>query len=124
MREKIIKIIGWASFILALIPVAVAALLIWSHTEYSPWGAFLDPLVEGAMEYGLNWSYWLAIIFGISGGAGVIATLFLAKVFPPRVIWIIDIFTVIFALADILLFYMVFQAGSSISLVNMVAERI
>lgn len=124
MRERIIKLIGWTSFILALIPVAVAALLIWSHTAYSPFGAFLDPVVESVMEYGMNWTYWLALIFGFAGGAGVVATLFAAKVFPPRVIWIIDIFTVIFALADILLFYMVYSSGSAISVVNMVAERI
>lgn len=124
MREHLIKIIGWISFILALIPVVIAALLIWSHTEYSFLGAFLDPVVEGVMEYGMNWTYWLALIFGLLGGAGVVATLFLAKVFPPRVIWILDIFTVLLALADILLFFMVFSAGSTISLVNMVAEKI
>lgn len=124
MREHLIKIIGWISFILALIPVVVAALLIWSHTEYSFFGAFLDPVVEGVMEYGMNWTYWLALIFGFVGGAGVITTLFTAKVFPPRVIWILDIFTVVFALADIVLFYMVYSSGSAISLVNMVAEKI
>lgn len=124
MRDQIIKIIGWASFIAAAVPVAVAALLVWSHTTYSPFGAFLDPVVEGVMEYGMNWTYWLALIFGIFGGAGVIATLFLAKIFPPRAIWIIDIFTVLFALADILLFYMVYSSGSAISVVSMVAEKI
>lgn len=124
MREYLIKIIGWISFILALIPVVVAALLVWSHTAASPFGAWLDPVVEGVMEYGMNWTYWLALVFGILGGAGVIATLFTAKVFPPRVIWILDIFTVLLALADILLFYMVYSSGSAISVVNMVAERI
>ncbi len=124
MREKIIKLVGWVSFILALIPVVVAALLVWSHTPASPFGAWLDPAVEWVMEYGMNWTYWLALVFGLLGGAGVVATLFLAKVFPPRVIWILDIFTVLLALADILLFYMVYSSGSAISLVNMVAEKI
>lgn len=124
MREKILKLIGWVSFLLALIPVVVAALLVWSHTPTSPFGASLDSAVEWVMEYGMNWTYWLALIFGFLGGAGVVGTLFLAKVFPPRVIWILDIFTVLFALADILLFYMVYSSGSAISLVNMVAEKI
>ncbi len=124
MREKITKIVGWVSFVMAVIPVAVAALLIWSHTEYCPFGPFLDSVTETVMEYGMNWTYWLALVFGFLGGAGVIATLFLAKVFPPRTIWIIDIFTVLFSLADILLFYMIFSSGSTISMVNLVAGKI
>ncbi len=124
MREKITRIIGWVSFVIAAVPVAVAALLIWSHTAYCPFGPFLDSATEIIMEYGMNWTYWLAFIFGILGGAGVIATLFWAKVFPPRAIWIIDIFTVLFSLADILLFYMVYASGSTISVVNLVVARI
>jgi hypothetical protein len=114
MREKFTKIVGGTAFVLSLIPTAVAALLVWSHTPACPWGAFLDPVLEAVMEYGLNWTYWLALAFGVLGGAGVITTLYLAKSFPPRLVWILDIFTVVFAMADVFLFFMVFEAGSKI----------
>ncbi|MFC1618090.1 hypothetical protein ACFL2B_02315 [Patescibacteria group bacterium] len=110
------------SFILSLIPVVIAGLLIFSHTEYSPWGPFLDQYVEFTMEYGWAWSYWLAIIFGGIAGAGVIATFFLSERFPPKSVWIMNIFTVIFAVADVILFFMIYEAGSTLGLLNTIAS--
>ncbi len=82
----------------------------------------MEPVIEFTMEYGWYWTYWLAIIFGAIAGLGVIATFFIVKNFPPKSIWIMNIFTVLFALADILLFYMIYEAGSTIGLFNSLAS--
>ena len=120
-RAKIVKIIAWIAFILALFPVIIASLLVFSHTSYSPWGAFLDPVLEFTMEYGWSWTYWLAVIFGGIAALGVIASFFLAVRFPPRAIWIMNIFTVVLALADVLLFFMIYEAGSALVFANNIA---
>ncbi|MFC1721926.1 hypothetical protein ACFL0Z_03360 [Patescibacteria group bacterium] len=121
-RARIVKIITITSLVLALIPVAIAGLMVFSHTDYSPWGAFLDSALEFTMEYGWSWSYWLAIIFGAIAAAGVIASFFLSVGFPPRTIWVMNIFSIIFALIDVLLFYMIYEAGSTIVFVNSIAS--
>jgi hypothetical protein len=113
-KIKISRLISRAAFVLALVPVAIAALLVFSHTDYSPWGAFLDPVVEFVMEYGWSWTYWLAIVFAILACAGVIAGFFLQSGWPPRSVWILGIFTVLLALADAFLFFMIYEAGSSL----------
>lgn len=121
-KSKINRTISVVAFILALIPTAIAALLVFSHTQYSPWGAFLDPALEFVMEYGWSWTYWLAIAFAVLAAAGVIATFFMQQGFPVKKVWILNIFTVLFLLADILLFFMVFEAGSAIGFINAVAS--
>lgn len=121
-KARIVKTITIVSFVLSLIPVIVAGLLVFSHTDYSPWGAFLDPALEFAMEYGWSWTYWLAIVFGGAAAVGVIASFFLSVDWPLRRLWIMDIFTIVFALVDVLLFYMIYEAGSTIVFVNSIAS--
>jgi len=121
-RPKLTATISLVAFILALIPTVIAALLVFSHTEYSPWGAFLDPVLEFVMEYGWSWTYWLAIAFAVLAAVGVITTFFMQKGFPAKKVWILNIFTVLLLLADILLFFMVYEAGSAIGFINAVAS--
>lgn len=109
------------AFILALIPVAITAVLVFSHTDYSPWGAFMDPIVEFVMEYGWSWTYWLALIFAVLAVGGVITGFYLQSGWPPKSVWILGIFTIILALADTFIFFMIYEAGSSIGLVGNIA---
>ncbi|GEM_PF-3275641 len=120
-KRKITKAITLTAFILALIPTAIAGILVFSHTDYSPWGPFLDSYLEHVMEYGWYWTYWLALVFAMLAAAGVIVTFFMQASFPARWVWILDIFTIVLVLADILLFFMVFEAGSALGFINAIA---
>ncbi|EKD49520.1 MAG: hypothetical protein ACD_63C00115G0007 [uncultured bacterium] len=110
MREKITKINALVGFVLAVIPIVLFALVVFAYSSYSPLRRFMDSVLELMMEHGINWFYWIILIFAIMAAALVISSFLIPQKFPRRFIWILDIFTILLSAMDILLFFLVYNS--------------